>query len=944
MTGVWRRVRLVALCGLGLGSAGLAAVMVHAGSKNAVDIAAIAGLFVTIAGLALAVADYLRSGERPRRDLAELADDLTGTLRGQWVEEAAARRLRDPGVLPLSWSATRREVADPRATATRDAAGRVTRLRLDGRLEGRFEEVTRRLADGYQLVPSGRMVVLGEPGAGKTVLAILLTLGLLDRREAGGPVPVLVSASSWDPVTEALDRWLVRDLAVTYYSGRPEVPRLLWDAGLLLPVLDGLDEIPESARRSAVRAVNQTVGRERPVVVTCRAAEYEDVIEGGAPVLRGAPVVEVAPLPAEDVIAYLTAVDWPEGTSWERVFARLRDSDRAESPVRAALSTPLMVSIARLVYQRCGGDPGELLDPQRYDCRHAVEDRLTDLVIDAAYAPDRLPSGQPVAANGRWDAERARRWLMFLARYVHQHRDRDLAWWQMPSRLLSAWAIPALGIVTGVAVMTLVATVAARADGPTDVGGPLAIGAIAGAGFAVLSLIVWYASPARAPGRLSFAVDGSLGRLRRGFATGFALTGILTGLPLTAIVVIVTAAGGWTTRNFLLFFEACGVAVALAILAGLAIAAHNWLDAPPERPGHASPASLLRQDRRSALAGALAAGLTVAIALPALATGEFAGGLLGRVVTGWPGRPGEPDLGGVASLVLDRTRAWDDQIGVVAFLGLACLLPGAAFAVLVLLTRAWPRFLIARLLLAAGGHLPWRLLDFLTDARDRGLLRQAGGTYQFRHVRLQERLANQALTGHTRTRPPASPVPRAVPRRLVATAAASAIAITLAFTRPIDASARALDLGGPVVGVELSPNDEVLAVVLADGGGLVWDLSGSGPPRLLLRLDDGVWDWRFSADGEVLVVRLADEEGNLVDGETLVWDLSGSGPPRLLHGLDDTASGDPVLSVDGEVLAVRLDGGEALVWDPRGFDGPVFLGPLPELDGAVRDLVFSAGG
>jgi hypothetical protein len=43
-------------------------------------------------------------------------------------------------------------------------------------------------------------VVLGEPAAGKSVVALLLTLGLLPDE----PVPVLLTVSSWNPHQEDL--------------------------------------------------------------------------------------------------------------------------------------------------------------------------------------------------------------------------------------------------------------------------------------------------------------------------------------------------------------------------------------------------------------------------------------------------------------------------------------------------------------------------------------------------------------------------------------------------------------------------------------------------------------------------------------------------------------------------------------------------------------------
>jgi len=60
----------------------------------------------------------------------------------------------------------------------------------------------------------------------------------------------------------------------------------------------------------------------------------------------------------------------------------------------------------------------------------------------------------------------------------------------------------------------------------------------------------------------------------------------------------------------------------------------------------------------------------------------------------------------------------------------------------VLVGGAWVSFTLARCWLAFRRRLPWRLMAFLADAHEqRGVLRQAGGVYQFRHLELQRRLA-----------------------------------------------------------------------------------------------------------------------------------------------------------------------------------------------------------
>jgi hypothetical protein len=47
---------------------------------------------------------------------------------------------------------------------------------------------------------------------------------------------------------------------------------------------------------------------------------------------------------------------------------------------------------------------------------------------------------------------------------------------------------------------------------------------------------------------------------------------------------------------------------------------------------------------------------------------------------------------------------------------------------------------LSRIWLPLTRRLPWRLIAFLDDACQQGVLRQAGAVYQFRHARLQDHL------------------------------------------------------------------------------------------------------------------------------------------------------------------------------------------------------------
>ncbi|MEV7509150.1 hypothetical protein AB0O57_14490 [Streptomyces sp. NPDC091201] len=812
-----RRRRLLRLALLGLGGVGLllCLVMPLLGLGTGDSLASVLSLFVSLAAFALALVEFLRTAEEPAADPGGLADDLARIVRGQWLEEADAQRLRDPGVLPLSWSATRRAVGDRSADPARLPAGagpepeppgvpgartalRVVRVRLDGRLDGRFDEAAATLATGYRLIGSGRLVVLGEPGAGKSVVALMLTLGLLadGRRPAGGPVPVLLPVSSWDPVVEPLDEWLVRRLAETYYAGRPEIPRALLLRGLLLPVLDGLDEIPESSRRTAVVALNEALGGERRVVVTCRAAEYEDVILAGSDPLARASVVEISPVAAEDAISHLSAVRWPPETDWNPVYEELRE--RPAGPVAAVLSTPLMVSVARTVYERGGGSPGELADAARFPARHAVEDHLMDRFLDAVY------SGRTTNGNGNSDgtgnghgegdgpdpgpdAERARAWLTYLALYLHRHHERDLAWWLMPRRLLSPWTAP--GVAFGLGALMWFLTVVMERLGLLRLGE--AGGATVGGGFALLAMITWYVTAGRAPGRPSFTLRGAAPRLRRGLRTGFALTAVPAGAVVVAMALVCVSTG-WdaAVTATLLDIEAGALALVLAVAAGLAV--HELLVAPPGRAARSDPTGSLREDRTSALAGAVAGGAVVGLAaFPLMVLAGYTFGAAGVALRGWRGdqQAWSRMLGQIEA---EATRfVSDGELGMsLPLLVAGCLLlPAVVAALLLLLSRSWTRFALLRLIAAARGQLPWRLMAFLSDAHDRGVLRQSAGTYRFRHVRLQEALVGGTATAAA-TAPPEHPAARRLRRPLLvgggALAAVCAVLFPLLAVFPAD--------------------------------------------------------------------------------------------------------------------------------------------------------------
>jgi predicted NACHT family NTPase len=121
------------------------------------------------------------------------------------------------------------------------------------------------------------LLVLGEPGAGKTTMLLQLVTHLLAAAETDDscPIPAVFALSAYRD-DRPLSDWLVDQLANNY-----ELPRRLaaqWiDAGRFVPLLDGLDEVDPALRPACAEAIN-AFRRQHPgvwLLVTARSRDYQ---------------------------------------------------------------------------------------------------------------------------------------------------------------------------------------------------------------------------------------------------------------------------------------------------------------------------------------------------------------------------------------------------------------------------------------------------------------------------------------------------------------------------------------------------------------------------------------------------------------------------------------------------------------------------------------------
>lgn len=596
----------------------------------------------------------------------------------------------------------------------------------------------------YAGLGHGRLVVLGEAGAGKTVLANQLLLDLIAALPLEGPppgttlkVPVRLSLSSFSPASERreadgseesrqFDGWVSGYLAEVH--GVPvRQARILVREGWVLPVLDGLDELDpasEPVRAAAViRALNHPVGSGlRRVILTCRTDRYQQLaasaaVAGQRPVLQDATAIAIQPLTAMQISAYLTSrfADPARRGSvqrrWEPVVRAIADSD---SPLGSVLSSPFYLYVAVTAYDAGTTCPAELLGRPADGLRAY----LLDLLIPAVTAQ------HPGPHSTGYDPADVTRWLTAIACHLRARRVRyresgtDI-------RMHELWAI-----VGERAPRYLTALlIALLAPVPLLIGG-LSVGLLDSltqfwAHLPIVPYRLRYA-PLRfryayllAPYAVLFSVVGSycfararrfpviLTRLdpaalrsrpaRRRLVRGLA-AGIIAGFVIIGLYAWRTGVspGGWVSLLLGGWDIAPRIFLSISILGGIALGIANQPTAI-RRPGQ-----LVRQG--------LTYDITILVVFSTVITGIF--------VTAGLGDPSEGIVNG---------KNWV----LFAF--------GLTMAVTWLSDSPWPRYLIA-IIIGGRRRLPRRPARFLDWAYSTGLLRLAGISAQFRHSEFQEHL------------------------------------------------------------------------------------------------------------------------------------------------------------------------------------------------------------
>ncbi len=584
------------------------------------------------------------------------------------------------------------------------------------------ERPNRRLPSGTQIrdvfdAQNRALLILGEPGSGKTTTLLELARDTIARAEEDPtqPIPVVFNLSSWAERRQPIAEWLVEELNAKYQIPR-RVARPWVENDDLLLLLDGLDEVRAEYREACTEAINgfrQEHGL-APIAVCSRTADYEAL----ATRLRLQGAVLLRPLTPEQIDQYLAGAE-SEAMAVSRTF-------RHDAALQELAQSPLMLSVMALAYGELPVEATPVSEPER---RRRLFDAYVDRMLEQRGAGKRYPSQQAV------------HWLAWLARQMSRRAQAEFfleglqpSW--LPSRSqrrlynVGIRLIGAAAFVLAYAVGSVLAcALTGETVGVVLVG--LAFGLAAGLAFVLPSVL-----PAGLPDGVAVALAAGLMAVLVGVFLGSGgglIAGLLFGLPAglaglgvaheDRIEIAEMVSWSWTRAILggvvglaaglaggLILERVVGQVVSLAdelafgLPVGLAFMLALGLSRSEAVERRTRPNQGIRRSARNAIwVGVTALLASVLFGVPiGVLEGALSNGLAFGLFIGLP-------IGLTAGLAVG---------------GCACI-----------------QHSLLRFILYRGGHIPWDLADFLDCATDCVFLRKVGGGYIFVHRLLLEHFA-----------------------------------------------------------------------------------------------------------------------------------------------------------------------------------------------------------
>jgi formylglycine-generating enzyme required for sulfatase activity/energy-coupling factor transporter ATP-binding protein EcfA2 len=321
-------------------------------------------------------------------------------LRGRYLAEVAAEANR------LPWASLDPDYADPSRGESLGLADvyvaldttQLERVESEDELRSFLarQDEARRIPAQEMLNRDAHLLLLGDPGSGKSTLVNYLTYVLAQAGQAREPGYWLERLAPWDHGPLLPLRVVLREFAAGLPAGarRGKAALLLghlqatldeWGLGAFWPhlhqmlgrkgqpilvLLDGLDEVSAELRQAVVESVDGFVGRypHHRYLVTCRPYAYV-----GQPWrLSGFREVTLAPFSEEQVALFVTA--WYDELARRGRFTKAQAAARAErlkaatarTDLRGLAERPLLLTVMALLHTFRGQLPDDRVELYRW--------------------------------------------------------------------------------------------------------------------------------------------------------------------------------------------------------------------------------------------------------------------------------------------------------------------------------------------------------------------------------------------------------------------------------------------------------------------------------------------------------------------------------------------------------------------------------------------------
>lgn len=324
---------------------------------------------------------------RLRHELGILLKNVQTT----WIKGVLEKSIHEAALLELGVELREEAVDNPWRMVIEGPDQKSETLPRGRRIKDIFDEANRLL------------LILGEPGSGKTTTLLQLARDLIAEVDEAftQPVPVILNLSTWTNKQQPLDEWMIAELNSKYRVPKKDGQRWLRERRIL-PLLDGLDEVRAENRAACVERINQLVTDYglQGLTVCSRFKEYTALHVR----LGFYRAIYIQPLTSEQVEEYLERAG--------EVLASLRATLQSDEALRSMAQSPLILNIMSLAYQNTSAED---LSDASLNTEKARRKHLFDTYIARMF-------NRKVGAR-EYEDDQTKQRLSWLARNIQKHNQ-----------------------------------------------------------------------------------------------------------------------------------------------------------------------------------------------------------------------------------------------------------------------------------------------------------------------------------------------------------------------------------------------------------------------------------------------------------------------------------------------------------------------------------------